>query len=60
MTIVHYSNDSATGEWLRLMADMEHEQEIPVEVDPDDGWYIVGGVAKVETFEAALELARAA
>jgi hypothetical protein len=56
----HYMNDSATGEWLRLMADMEHEQEISLDVDPNDGWWIVGGVVKVEKYEDAMALARAA
>jgi hypothetical protein len=58
--ITHYMNDSSTGEWLRLMADMEHEQQIPIDVDPDDGWWVVGGVVKVESLEVAMELARAA
>jgi hypothetical protein len=60
MTAIHYMNDSATGEWLRLMADMEHEPEISIEVDPDDGMWIVGGVVKVLSIIDALELARVA
>jgi hypothetical protein len=61
MTVItHYTNDSCTGEWLRLMADMEHEPEISIDVDPDDGYWVVGGIVKVATLAAALELAKAA
>lgn len=54
------NGDSATGEWMKLMADMEHEPEISLEMDPNDGMWIVGGVVKVLSIMDAMELARTA
>lgn len=43
--ITHYENGSATGEWLRLMAEIEHEPSIPMESVCRDGqiYWRVGG-----------------
>lgn len=46
-----------TGEFLRLMADMEHDYDHGVTIEHKDGRWIVGGVASVESFDSALELA---
>ena len=54
------NGESSTGEWMRLMAELEHEPEIPIDVDPHDGYWVVGGIVKVATLAAALELAKAA
>lgn len=57
--LTHYENDSSTGEWLRLMADMEHE-ELPIDIEQrSDGW-VVGGVLVVDTLERAIELTKEA
>lgn len=54
---IHYQNDSATGEYLKLSADMEHDAENGVCIEFKNGLWIVGGVVAVESIERALELA---
>jgi hypothetical protein len=54
----HYANDSATGEWIRLMIELANEPEIAV--DPDDGYFVVGGVVKTDDPLLALELVKEA
>lgn len=49
--VSHYQNDSATGEYLKLCADIEH--------DAEGGWWIVVGgekLVKCDSKEAAQEL----
>jgi len=46
-----------TGEFLRLMADIEHEYDHGVTIEHRDGKWIVGGVVAVDNFDTALELA---
>jgi hypothetical protein len=58
MTISHYVNDSATGEWIRLMVALENEASITV--DPDDGMFVVAGVLKTDDPALALELVKEA
>jgi hypothetical protein len=58
MTITHYQNDSATGEWIRLMIELSNEPEIAV--DPDDGYFVVGGVVKTDDPLLALDLVKEA
>jgi hypothetical protein len=54
----HYANDSATGECIRLMIELSNEPEIAV--DPDDGYFVVGGIVKTDDPLLALQLVKEA
>lgn len=62
--ITHYANDSATGQWLRLCAEIEHEPQIPLESVCRGGkiYWQVGGSngVLVEDKAEAEQLARVA
>jgi hypothetical protein len=52
------NNESSTGEWIRLM--IELEKEAAITVDPDDGMFVVGGVLKTDDPALALALVKEA
>ena len=52
---LHYANDSATGEYLLLSADLEH-CETDVSLQLRDGRWIVNGVVAVDSWRNANEL----
>lgn len=52
---VHYENDSATGEYLLLSAQLEH-CDSDVSLEFKDGRWIVDGVVAVDTIKNAAEL----
>ena len=48
---------NSTGAFIKDMADIEHEYDHGITIEHKDGQWIVGGVAVVDTFGSALELA---
>lgn len=54
---IHYENDSATGEYLLLSAELEHD-ESGVTFEYKGGGWIVDGAVEVDYFQRALELLR--
>ena len=53
--MTHYQNDSATGEWLIMSADLEHVAS-GVCIEYRDGLITVDGVVKVDSIQNATEL----
>lgn len=51
---IHYVNESATGEYLLLSAQLEHDGGCSLELR--DGRWVVEGVAQIDTFARATEL----
>lgn len=55
MSAIHYQNDSATGEWLLLSADLEHAAS-GSSLEFRDGRVIIDGVVSVDSWANAREL----
>lgn len=51
----HYENDSATGEWLVMSANLEHMAS-GICIEYRNGWIAVDGVVRVDSIQNATEL----